>query len=180
MILRDLLKMNSINDGTRSLTESIVIPEVAQALKDWSVATNTNSVLIGGLATSFYAKPRSTTDIDLLFMSVSDIPSVIEGFKKIRNNAFHHKRTHVEVELITPSSINVPQEIAIKVLKTSVLINGVRVASPSGIVVLKLHRLKRYDSGDIVALIETGKVDLTGWRLTNVQLDAFEKIKQSM
>lgn len=180
MLLRDLLKMNSINDGTRDLIESTVIPEVAQALRDWGIATSTNAVLIGGLATSFYVRPRSTTDIDLLFMSVGDVPSFVNGFKKIRNNAFHHNKTHVEVELILPSSINIPQEIVEKVFKTSIVINGIRVASPSGIVALKLHRLKRYDSGDIVALIETGKVDLTGWGLTDIQLDVFEKIKQSM
>ncbi len=177
MLLRDLLKTNNINDGTRSLVESILIPEIAKALADWKHVTKSDAVLVGGLAAAFYAKPRATTDIDLLFLSEREIPDSVPGFKRIRPSAFQHNQTHVEIEILLPRTINLPEHIAKRVFETANTIDGIKIASPSAIVALKLHRLKRYDEGDIISLIETGKVDLTGWELTQDQLNKFEEIK---
>lgn len=179
MKLRNLAKMNTINNGTRSLAESIVIPEVIQALNDWKQSTRSNSVLIGGLAASYYTRPRGTTDADFLFMSENDIPNDVRGFKRIRPGAFLHKATHVEVEVVTPQSINITLDLVRKVFETAIDVDGIKIASPTGIVALKLQRLKRYDQGDIVALIETGKVDLTGWPISPEQLTTFNTSKQN-
>ncbi len=48
--LRDVRKMNGSNDGKRSLVESIMLPQVIAALKDWLTAVRADAVLIGGVA----------------------------------------------------------------------------------------------------------------------------------
>lgn len=176
MKLRDLQKMNTMNDGTRTLFESIAIPEVEQALNDWNKNFQGPCILIGGAATGYYSRPRATTDIDILFLSKNDIPAQVNGFKRIRPGAFQHNRTHVEIEVIAPDTINISSNLVNKVFETSVESNGVRIASPSGLVALKLQRMARYDEGDIWGLIETGKVDLTGWPLTQQQQEVYQTI----
>ena len=180
MKLRDIIKMNSLNDGSRSLFESVAIPEVAKALQDWKINYQGRCVLIGGTATGYHAKPRATMDVDILFISSTDIPAVVSGFKRIRNGAFQHNQTHVEIEVISPQSINLPIELVQKVFETSLESDGIRVASPSGLVALKLQRMSRYDEGDIWGLIETGKVDLTDWPITDSQLLIFKNIEQKV
>ena len=176
MMLRDIIKMNTINDGTRTLFESIVVPEVLSALTDWRNATSGNGVLIGGLAVSYYARSRQTMDVDIMFLNPADIPEQVRGFKRTRPGAFQHNVTHVEIEVISPATINLPQHVANKVMDTAVNIDGVQVASPSAIVALKLHRMKRYDEGDIASMLETGRVDMSGWELTPDQMKTFQEI----
>ena len=66
MALRDLSKMRSINDGTRTLFESVMMPNIITALRDWG-KVQAGGVLIGALALSYYARPRMTQDVDFLF-----------------------------------------------------------------------------------------------------------------
>lgn len=169
-------KMNRLQDGTRSLFESIAIPEVAQALKDWNANHNSSGVVIGGCATSYHAKPRATTDLDVLYLSQQDIPTDVTGFRKHRSGAFLHQQTHVEVEVVHPTAINISNEMAKAVFDHAEIVNGVRVASPSGIVALKLHRLKNHDVGDIVAMHDTGRVDLSKFPLTQKHLDDYNEV----
>jgi hypothetical protein len=176
MRLRDLEKMNKPNDGTRTLFESIAIPEVGAALRDWIREGVSSGVLIGGIAVGYYARPRGTTDVDVLFLSNADIPNELAKFKRTRPGAFQHKPTHVEVEVVTPAAINLSMELAQKVFETALVSDGVRVASPTGLVALKLQRMKRYDEGDIVALLETGQVNLEGWPISAAQLEVFKSI----
>ncbi len=180
MKLRDLCKMNKPNDGTRTLFESIAIPEVEQALKDWNSNYRGNCVLIGGTAVGYYTKPRSTTDIDILFLSKQDIPTQVSKFKRTRPGALLHTITHVEVEVISPETINIPISLVKEVFTTAVLSNGIKVASPSGLVALKLFRMHRYDLGDIWSLIETGQVDLDNWPLPLDKLEIYHSIIQQM
>lgn len=170
-------RMNRLNDGTRPLLESIAVPEVTAALKDW-ISSNSGGVLIGGLAMSYYGKPRMTMDIDVLFLSPSDIPPNVGGFKRTRAGAFQHNDTHVEVEVVSADSINIPEELVRQVFKTAILVDGFLVASPSGIVALKLQRLKNNDIGDIVQMINTGKVDLIDFPLSNKNLEDFDEISR--
>lgn len=169
-------KLNKPNDGTRSLFESIAIPEVELALQDWN-KTNHAGVLIGGCAVGYYTRPRATTDVDILFLVKDDIPIIVNGFKKTRNGAFQHNKTHVEIEVLSPSTINISHELVKKVFDTAIIANKIKVASPSSLVALKLQRLKSHDIGDIAELIKTGKVDLTGYPLSKKNLEDFEEIK---
>lgn len=170
--MRNLQKMQRPNDGSRSLFESVMAPEVIQALRAW-IASNSPGVLIGGLAISFYIKPRMTQDIDILLMSDSDIPMKITGFKKTRDHAFEHLKTGVEIELVTPTHVSENPAVFQQVIATSKIIDGIRVASPSGLVALKLGRFNFYDRGDIAELLKTGEVDVSGFGLSQPLLDRY-------
>lgn len=170
-------KLNKPNDGTRSLFESIAIPEVEKALQDWN-NSNHSGVLIGGCAVGYYTRPRATTDIDILFLVKDDIPGLVSGFKRIRQGAFQHNATHVEIEVLSPNSINISHELVKKVFDTALVSNKVKIASPSSLVALKLQRLKSHDIGDIAELIKTGKVDLSDYPLSKKNLKDFDEIKE--
>ena len=170
--------LNKANDGTRTLFQSIAIPEVNKALGDYSKHVP-SGVLIGGIAASYHNRPRATTDADILYMHKDNIPDEVPGFKHHRPGAFQHNDTHVEVEAVTPEHINISQELAQKVFDTAELsdrTNGIRVASPSGVVALKLHRQRGHDIGDIVHMHHTGKVDLSDWPIQQKHRDDYEEI----
>lgn len=173
-------KLNKPNNGTRTLFESIAVPEVEMALKDWikttRFTTNKQGVLIGGTALGYYTRPRATMDVDLLFLTKSDIPDQVTGFKRTRPGAFQHNETHVEVEVVTPQSINNPVDLCRKIISTAIESNGILVASPTGLVASKLFRLKKNDIGDIVALYQLGSVNLTGWPIPEDKMQEFNFI----
>lgn len=145
------------NDGTRSLVESILAPAVIAALNAWS-KVNTDGVLIGGLALSYYVKPRMTDDIDLLFLGEQDMPMHVDAFERCQDHAFSHMATGVKVDLFTPAALGIPLDVAREIVRTALVDGGVRIASPSGLVTLKLYRLNSQDKADIAALHETAAV----------------------
>lgn len=169
-----------VNDSTRTLFESTVVPEVAAALRDFAKSGATNAVLIGGLAVSFYGLPRATMDVDFLFLSPTTIPTEVSGFKKIRSHAFQHNQTHVEVEVLDPTYLGLPQKLVQAVFDTARTIDGIKVASKSGLIALKLYRLKRYDAGDIAQLISLGDVDLTPFQLPADKIEAYNQIAANL
>jgi hypothetical protein len=71
--------MQTINDGTRTLIESIMMPELIAALRDWA-KSGSGGVLIGGLGLSYHARPRFTQDIDFLFLEPPDASEVDPRF----------------------------------------------------------------------------------------------------
>lgn len=169
--LRKLLHTASHNSGARSLKQSILVPEVEAALVDWVSAT-TGGVLIGGLAFSYYGKPRTTQDVDVLFVHRS-IPSTVEGFKRTRPHAFLHRRTHVEIETLEPSTIGMSSALAVWIESTAhsdaSLGVAVKVASPSGVVASKLGRWSKRDQADADELLRHFDVDLSSAPLTEEQ-----------
>jgi hypothetical protein len=177
MRLREFTKMRTSNNGDRSLFESVMAPELIAALRDW-VAQVPNGVVIGGLALSYHVRPRMTQDLDVLFLNASDVPDQVGGFKRIRPHAFQHNRTHVEVEVITPDFVNIPTALAARVIATATLSDGIKIASASGLVALKLFRLSLQDKADIVALIKSGRIeDLSSFSLPPERMAAFEELK---
>ena len=148
--MRNLKKMNSFNDGSRTLIESAVIPELVWALKDWKKETEqTSCVLIGGQAVSHWCKPRSTMDLDFAFVSDSDIPTQVDGFKRTRDHAFLHKETHVEIEVLTSSFLKISPVLIKKAIATSVLSSGIQIACPEALICLKCYRWSLQDQADI-------------------------------
>lgn len=177
MKLRNLLNCNYPNDGTRTLFESILVPEVEKAFKDWKKhASDAKCVLIGGCALGYYIKPRVTTDSDLLFMTANEIPLFVETFKRIRPGAFMHKETNVEIEVLVPESINMPVEIAQAIYDHAKIEDGIRIASPSGLVASKLSRFKLQDQADIQALHELGNIDLSPYPLPQSWIEKYDNL----
>ena len=179
-IIAEMYRTNS--DRSRPLLESIVVPEVTSALKDWIGSANVPGVLIGGLALSYYGKPRATMDVDIIYATDEQIPNHIIGFKKIRGHAFQHNKTHVEVEVLSPEYLNIPEGLVKEIIKTAEVSNGIKVASPSGLVALKLQRGDRRDQADIEQLLKTSDIDLKPFLpwLTKQQLHVFKSIKQDV
>jgi len=174
MTFRNVGKMNSINDAahSRSLFKSIMMPELTSALRNW-METGGSGVLIGAAALSFHVRPRMTQDVDFLFLDGAAIPDAVSGFNRISPMLLRHDGTGVEVNVVTQAAIHVPLEVAEEVARTAIMSDRVRVASESGLVVLKLFRLSRQDEADIVALVKTGRVDLSSFRLAPEKMSAF-------
>jgi len=182
MKLRDLFTSNFQNiNRQRNLFESILIPEVEKAFNDWDKQTkDIEYVLIGGIALSYYAKPRTTTDVDTLFpKGTSGIPNSILGFKRHRANAFQHNDTHVEIEVLTPEVINIPTDLAQAIYTHANVIDGVRVATPSGLICSKLGRFKLQDQADIETLLSLSdeEIDLSIYPLPLEWLEKFTNLK---
>ena len=183
--IRNIWKMKWKNDGFRSLYESIIYPEVKNALDDWKNNDDSNCVLIGGVALSYYIKPRPTEDLDLIFLSYKDIPNQVYKFKKSRKHAFKHIKTHVEVELLTPEHLKEDPALFQKVFDTAIESDGIKVASPLSLIALKLGRFNKKDQLDINNLYEYClendlDTDLTPYNLDKERLDRFYKIVQGL
>ena len=166
-----LRRMSVYSSAVSDVKYAAMVPEVSHALMAWIKAklpANESGVLIGGLAMSFYARPRETTDVDLLFLRKSDIPEQVAGFKRYRPGAFRENTTHVDIEVTTPDSFDLPQAVVDKVFDTAILHDGIRVASREAMVVLKLYgadtpRREFKDLADIVAILEVQPVNLSAW-----------------
>ena len=169
-------KLNRPNDGTRTLFESIAVPEVNQALQAWNKAYH-SGVLIGGCALSYYVRPRATMDVDVLFLTKDDIPRQVEGFKRTRPSAFQHNKTHVEVEVVSPELIGISGSLTKMVFDTANTSNGIKIASPEGIVALKLGRFSRQDQADIESLMQSYPIDLPAWPLDVKETQNYELAK---
>lgn len=141
----------SPNDGNRTLAASVVAPEVRAALAAWA-ETKVPGVLIGGLALSYWSVPRHTQDIDFL-VDTAPLPP-LDGFKRIRPHAWLHVSTGVEVEVLDPHFINLDPSFLGLIDKHAVTREGVRIASPEGLVALKLKRFSRQDQADIENLLK--------------------------
>lgn len=177
---RNIEKMITPNNGNRTLFESIAFPEVELALNDWLEQNIQNCILIGGVALSYYIKPRTTQDVDILFMFSEDIPKTINKFKRHRKSAFQHNKTHVEVEVVTPKSINMNTVLAQEIFDTSIISDGAKIASSSGLVATKLGRFSRQDQADIEELIKHQKIDLSLFTLTKEEINNFLSIKNNL
>lgn len=171
-----------------SINQVSLIPEVEHTLLTWIKSTTTSpvpGVLIGGLAMSFYEKPRETTNVDLLFSSDATIPQEVANFKHYRPHGFQENQTHVEVKIFTPQSINIPQVVVDRVFATAVMYNDLRVASLGAMIVLKLygsdtsHR-EFDDLADIVRILKYAPhvKSLPGWALRPGHIDKFNDARR--
>jgi hypothetical protein len=180
MGLRNVAKMNSINDAahSRSLIESIMMPELISVLRAW-IAAGGGGVLIGAAGFAFHIRPQFTQDLDFLFLDDAAIPETVPGLSRISPRLLRHHRTGIEVNVVTPAALGVPLEIAEEIARTAILSDGVQVASESGLVALKLFRRSRQDEADIVAIIKTGRVELSGFPLSAEKMLAFHELVEA-
>ena len=172
---RDMSKMRAMNDGTRTLSESIMLPLVSTALRDW-VRGRGGGVLIGDAALGYHARPRHTEEIEVLFLHEDALRSSVEGFDKIGAFVFRHCRTRVEVRAVTPELAQAPFATAERVVAAATVSAGMAVTSPSGLVALTLFRPGLQAMADIVALIRTGRVELDGFFLPEDRLAAYAEL----
>jgi hypothetical protein len=151
------------------------MPGVVAALGEWKKA-QVDVVLIGSLAVSYYVRPRTESRIEILLPNGRANPLQVAGFTRTQPHVFRHNHTQTEVEISSGNSIGVPVEIVEQVVHNAQTSNGIKVTSPAGLVAMKLFRLSLQDQADIVALIKTGRVSLTGFVLPSDKLAAYSAL----
>jgi len=173
-----------------SIDHVAVVPEVQRSLAKWIEARlqgRDSGVLIGGLAMSFYARPRHTTDVDLLFLAKTNIPEAVPGFRRYRQGAFEDTDTGVDIEVTTPESFkSLPSPLARKVAETAINHGKLLVASREGMIALKLvgadtPKREMKDLADVVSLLDNHlSITMDRWYLTENQLKNFELCKSKL
>jgi len=162
--------------------------ELIDALKDFAQEANVPWILIGGIAVGFHSKPRGTQDIDVIVAGEEDINKLknsLKSFKHNRSHAFEHKKTGVEVEVLTADFLNINTQIAEKALTSSVkqTIHGIQipVADSAGLIALKLERGERQDLADIEGMLKKDiSIDLSEYSLSEDQKEIFNDIKKDV
>lgn len=157
--------------------------EVDNAFKDWISQTRNEyynkQMLIGGMALIHYdIMNRTTTDADFIFLNKDEIPVNVPKFKKNRISSFKHIITHVEIEVLTSSIINASQEFIEATFKEAYQKDGYLIASPSGIIALKLKRFNDNDIRDIINLKKQFIIDLTPYvnHLSEEEINNFNSL----
>jgi len=179
-------KSKWLNNGYRSLLESIIPNEVIQSLRDWKDNySDNNYVMIGGLALSYYNRPRYTEDVDLIFLSDGEIPNSVYKFRRNRKHSFEHIKTGVEVETLSPSAINKDEDFFKCVFEDSIESDGIKIASPVSLIALKLARFSPTDKSDIIFLyqycIENEiEIELDKYNLSEIELSNYEDLDKTL
>lgn len=174
------------NDGSRTIFESAIHEDIYLTLKDWKNSVSSDKyVLIGGLAYSFYVKPRYTEDINLLFLTYDDIPNDVYKFRKHRKHAFEHIKTNVEVEVLTPEHLKEDKELFEMIFETSILSEGIRIASPIGLIAMKLGIFSPLDRADIEILYKYARendmdLNITKFNLSEEKINRFNEVISSI
>lgn len=174
MRVRDIVnKWKEPNNGSRTIMESIMVPEVRQAFDMWiKNVPKGEFVLIGGLALSYHGIVRSTEDVDCLYKSGTNIPEDVVGFKHHRKSAFEHKRTGVEIETVYPEMFNDISHLLVQqVFNTAINHDGVLIASKNGLVALKAQAMRTgakgaRDRSDIMELLDLGEIDVSSYHIS--------------
>ena len=179
MVIKKVDLLLTANNGNRSVFDSIFSPQVLLAFTEWFKNTESKSVLIGGLALSFYAKPRFTADVDLLFLHQGDAPQQVKGFKKTREHAFTHLDTHVEIELLDSAYLELSTNLVAHIFATAVVNQGIKIASREGLIASKLKRFSRQDQADIEAVF-LSKITLDNWPLSSKEQANWSKIRSDL
>lgn len=177
----------------KTLREAALVPEVRGAVERWfkSQPAPQQGVLIGGLALSFYARPRQTMDVDLLFADHAPQEVNTTFFKRTRDHAAIDKKDHVELEFVTHKTIGVPKAVTDRVIETAWggrTPEQPRIASLDSMIVLKLYgadspRRRLQDSADIQAMLENNpRLDveelIRSWSLSEVHAARLHELNE--
>jgi hypothetical protein len=120
-----------------------------------------------------------TQDLDFLFLDNAAVRDTVSGSDQIDPALLRPHGSGIEVTLVTPAAMCVPPQVADEVARTAIVSDGLQVASESGLVALKLFRLSYQDKADIVALIKTGRVGLSGFSLPAEKMAAFRELVET-
>lgn len=171
--LRNMSRFCATTCAGRSLLQSVILPEVGDALAAWISSTAGNTgILIGGLAVSYHVKPFVTDDVDLLFLTGDAIPTVVPGFTHDGGQAFRHDIYHVTIDTFSVSSFGgrISDALAKKIVSTAIEDSGMRIVSREGLIAMKLCRSSMRDSAEIVELLSAyPDTSLAEWPIDSEQ-----------
>ena len=180
-------------DSEKPIEKAIFNDVVKNAFIDFvKLNTNKNLAIIGGLALGAWARSRNTDDVDVMVLSENDIDNLekdLEGvFKRTRKHAFEHKKTGVEIEIITSGLINGNQKLIKDAIENAKVdeVNGhdIKVVTPKYLIALKLSRASDeknikhlQDQFDILSIIKIyGELDLSYLPLEKHLRDFYETL----
>jgi hypothetical protein len=126
------------------------VVEVSRALS----AAGIRHALCGGLAVGAYARPRATQDIDFL---VGEEAYVHHGLLVTMNPAFPTRAGAIAVDAVPLWPHLQSLEPSLSEAEKSL---GVPVVSAVALVAMKLVAGRMKDKSDVVALVESGAVDV--------------------
>lgn len=153
-----------------------IVPVVNDTLAEW-IKNKGIGVLVGSLAMSFYMQPRYTENVNLLFMSEDNIPVTVEGFKRTHTRAFVNRKHGVEVEIVTPSLIGIPESLAARIVAHAKSVSGILIARLEGLVAMKLHSKCMKDHADIVEVLKVyPNLSLEGWPISSKHRNLFDQL----
>ena len=171
---------NDINSGDRTLAESTLHRHLFNASQAFVNGTNPECyVLIGELAVSYYAKPRYTTDAELLFAAETDLPVRVTGFTGLDDRSFQHDESKLMIAMLSPASLELDGEQMRKIFATSVKHAGLFIASPEGLIALQLRRQSYNDLATIAALLLRRTIDMSAWQLSPRELATLARVTAS-
>lgn len=156
--------MNQIGDNEALITCLSALGQVIEKLDN-------RGVVIGGIAVSLLARPRTTLDVDaIILLSTEDVPKLLDiasryGFKpRISDPVDFAVRSHVVLLRHEPSGISVDISLGMlpfeeEVVSRSTLYHGehfsIPLASPEDLVILKAMAYRPQDLLDIRTIVET-------------------------
>lgn len=170
----------TISDGSRALgvarrqpvqtlREATFDPALYDAVEAFiGSALSGGTVLIGTLATNFYAKPRYATHAEFLVMTLPvDYP---DAFECQGGGSAIHVPSDALMQFRTPRLMNLSTDLATKIFATATLRDGLSVASREAIIALNLikaddPRAHHECLANVVSVLASGDVDLDGWCL---------------
>ena len=140
---------------------AVMSPDIAQALREGSRFLRERGIahaLCGGIAVSAYARPRATKDVDFL----------------VGEDAYEHHGAIVvpkapsRVGAVAVDSVPLEPELhaLADVLASPEIVDGIPIVSAQALIAMKLVAGRMQDQADVVALLESGAVDVDecrGW-----------------
>lgn len=118
-------------------------------------------VICGGLALSAYSIVRNTDDIDILVKSeenIEDVKSQLgSDYKQVRPHAFMHKKTGIEIEVLTPEFIKYPY--AENFVDRSNYVGNIKIVSLPDLISMKLKAFRNQDKADIESIIKKNNIN---------------------
>ena len=190
-----LRNMDYAYGPVKELRHVALVRDVQTTLNRWrhsetfrkSKSIHVMGLLIGDLALSFYAKPRYTDRVEVLYPEPSSIPGGVVGFTRHHKGVLQDDASEIEVWTLTPDALHIPEAIAQRIFHSAYDVrDGLMVASLEGMIVLKLYasdnrRFQYQALGDIGSMLENNPqitaASFDGWSLSEFHLD---KLKDSI
>lgn len=115
--------------------------------------------VIGGLAVSAFAPPRTTKDVD--FLIPESHASVVGEFGETTHvSGMHLQGESVPVDGHDVDFMFLPDDMPESMLSAGPVVDGVRVLAPEALIALKLKAGRAKDTGDVVEMVKHGMVDV--------------------
>lgn len=159
---QSLKRTNYYNNCNRSLFQSILFENVSIALKTLLKHNDTSEImLIGGLTISYYSKPYTSHDIDILVKDKSTI--------KINNffNNIHENGT--KLDIYDKKDLNLTDEDFDRILNTCNKQNGINIPNQTEMVYLLLKEKNLHNNFRLEFLLTNSHINLK--KLSNLLTD---------